>query len=98
MINWLENHLFTCLFKANLGIECPGCGTQRALIALLKGNLTESIQCHAALIPFLLTLIALIIQLIVKHEKGGKVVMWLFIATTGITFIQYIIRQAILFT
>lgn len=98
MINWLENHLFTCLFKANLGIECPGCGTQRALIALLKGNLSESFGYHAGLIPFLATLTALVIQLFVKHEKGGKVVMWLFIITTCITFIQYIIRQVILFT
>ncbi len=98
MIHWLENHLFTCLFKAHLGIECPGCGTQRALIALLKGNLAESVHYHAALIPFLATLLALIIQLVVKHEKGGRVVMWLFIFTTCITFIQYIIRQIILFT
>jgi hypothetical protein len=98
MINWLENHLFTCLFKAHLGMECPGCGTQRALIALLKGDFTESLKYHAGLIPFLATLLALIIQLIVKHEKGGRVVMWLFIFTTSVTFIQYIVRQIILFT
>lgn len=79
-------------------MECPGCGTQRALIALLKGNFAESVKHHAALIPFLLTLLALVIQLVIQHEKGGKVIMWLFITTTGITFIQYIIRQVILFT
>ncbi len=97
MITWLENHLFACFFKSYLGIECPGCGMQRSLIALLKGNITESIQYHAALIPFIITLSFLILQLKIKHVNGGKWVMWAFIITTSITIIQFIIRQIILF-
>lgn len=98
MINWLEHNLFSCFFKSHFGIECPGCGMQRSLIALLKGNIIESVQYHAALIPFLITIILLIIQLRIKHVDGGKWVMWAFIITSGITIIQFIIRQIILFT
>lgn len=98
MVNWLEQHLFTCFFKSHFGMECPGCGMQRALIALLKGDLTDSLMYHAALIPFILTIGALIIQLIIKHPLGGKAVMWLFILTSSITFIQFILRQIILFS
>ena len=98
MIDWLEHHMFTCFFKSTFGLDCPGCGTQRALIALLKGDLLQSLNHHAALIPFIATLIALIIQLKVKHVNGGKYVMWLFILTTTITVIQFIIKQIILFT
>lgn len=93
MIEWLENHLLTCIFKSSFGVECPGCGTQRAFIALLKGDLLSSLQYHAGVIPFILTIIALIIQLKIKHVNGSKVVMWLFIATTTVTIIQYIIKQ-----
>lgn len=98
MINWLEHHLVTCFFKLHFGLDCPGCGTQRALIALLKGDLIQSIKCHAALIPCIATIIVLIIQLKIKHANGGKWVMWLFIVTTAITVIQYIIKQTIQFT
>lgn len=98
MIAWLEHHLFSCFFKSNFGIECPGCGMQRSLISLLKGNILESIQYHAALIPFIITLIILILQLKIKHVNGGKWVMWAFIITTSITTIQYIIKQILLFT
>ncbi len=98
MITWLEHHLFSCFFKSNFGIECPGCGMQRSLISLLKGNILESIQYHAALIPFIITLIILILQLKIKHVNGGKWVMWAFIITTSITTIQYIIKQILLFT
>lgn len=98
MINWLEQHLFPCFFKSHFGMECPGCGMQRSLIALLKGDLFASIHYHAALIPFLLTILLLVIQLILKNVNGGKWIMWAFIITTSITLIQFIIRQVILFT
>lgn len=71
---------------------------QRSLIALLKGNIIESFHYHIALIPFIITIILLIIQLRIKHVDGGKWVMWAFIVTSSITIIQFIIRQIILFT
>ena len=65
---------------------------QRALIALLKGNFSESLHHHPALIPFIITLIALLIQIKFNHAKGGLIVLWLFIATTLITLINYGIK------
>lgn len=98
MTDWLEHHLFTCFFKSHFGMECPGCGMQRSLIALLNGNIVESLQYHVALIPFLITIILLIVQLITKQVNGGKWVMWAFIITSGITLVQFVIRQLLLFT
>ena len=43
MIDWLEHHLFPCFFKSHFGMECPGCGMQRSLISLLKGNIVDAI-------------------------------------------------------
>ena len=98
MLNWLEDHLFPCFFKSHFGMECPGCGMQRSLIALLKGDIIISLQYHAALIPFIITILLLIFQLKFQHINGGKLVMWAFIVTTCITLMQFIIRQIILFT
>lgn len=70
---------------------------QRALISLLKGDLTESFFYHPALIPFLITVLLLIGQIILKRENGGKYVMWSFIITSAITLIQFIVKQVILF-
>lgn len=97
MIDWLEQHLSQCFFKSHFNMECPGCGMQRSLIALLKGDVLESLHYHVALIPFIITISLLIVQLIIKHEKGGKWVMWSFIVTTIITVIQFIVKQVILF-
>ena len=97
MIDWLEHNLLPCFLKSHFGLECPGCGMQRSLIALLQGDILESLHYHVALIPFIITISLLIAQLIIKHEKGGKWVMWAFIITTGITVVQFIIKQIMLF-
>jgi hypothetical protein len=97
VIDWLEHNLLTCFFKSNFGIECIGCGMQRALIELLKGNLSQSIQFNIGLIPFILTLITLIIQLMIKHPKGGFLTMFFFISTCILSLGHYIIKQIYFF-
>ena len=97
MIDWLEQHLMSCPIKTNFGIDCPGCGTQRAFVALLRGDLIASLQCHIALIPLMLTITALIIHLFLRKPNGAKWVMWLFIITSALTFIQYIVKQLLLY-
>lgn len=96
MINWLERHLMSCPIKSHFGIDCPGCGSQRAFIALLRGDIQQSLEYHIALIPFILTIIVLITQLILNKSNGAKWVMWLFIFTSSLTFLQYIYKQLIL--
>lgn len=39
-----------CIFLTLTGYQCPGCGTQRALHALLHGNLAAAWHYNAALI------------------------------------------------
>lgn len=40
-----------CVFKRLTGYDCPGCGTQRALHALLHGRIAEAWHYNAALLP-----------------------------------------------
>ena len=72
-ISWLESHQGTCFYKRFLGIECPGCGMQRAFIELLKGNILESIILYPALFPLLFTLIYLVFHLIFNFKHGALV-------------------------
>ena len=51
---WLQGHLISCPFKSLTGIDCPGCGFQRAAIALLQARLRDSISLYPPLIPILL--------------------------------------------
>lgn len=49
-----------CLFKMLTGWDCPGCGFQRAMHALLHGHVAEAIRFNVFLVvavPYLLALL-----------------------------------------
>lgn len=92
LIQWLENHLQPCIYKQSLGIECLGCGFQRALIALLKGNIWESIVLYPALTPIITLFGALILHLIFHFKNGASLLKYLFIGNICIIVVSYIIK------
>ncbi len=92
IIRWLELHQASCSWKKWLGIECPGCGMQRAFIELLKGNLIESIRIFPALLPILVMLAFLVLHLAFRFPKGAFILKILFIFTTSILVISYVFK------
>jgi hypothetical protein len=91
-LDWLEQHLLTCPYKAMSGLDCPGCGMQRSFIALLRGNIAESFSLYPALIPFLLTLIFLVLHLKFRFKNGAMILMYSFIATVAVIVVSFIIK------
>jgi hypothetical protein len=91
-VSWLESHSQKCFYKHLFGIECPGCGMQRAFIALLKGDVAGSIMLFPALLPMLFMFGYLIAHLLFKFKHGAAVLKYLFIANTGIIVINYIFK------
>ncbi len=59
MISWLEQRQVPCLFKKAFHLDCPGCGMQRSGIALLRGDITGSLQLYPALLLILVFFIYL---------------------------------------
>ena len=92
IIQWLENHQLVCFYKSTFGIECPGCGTQRAFILLLRCEFLESFFTYPPLIFFLSLMLFLILHLIFKFRKGGTYLMYLFLFTALIVMINFICR------
>ncbi|MEN0055245.1 MAG: DUF2752 domain-containing protein [Mucilaginibacter sp.] len=54
LVHWLQNHLIACPFKYITGIDCPGCGFQRSVMALFQGDLQKSFTLYPPTIPLLL--------------------------------------------
>lgn len=61
--------LIPCPFKYLTGYDCPGCGFQRAFIALIKGDFQESFHLYPPTIPLLLTFM---ISLSANYWLGAK--------------------------
>jgi len=88
--DWLKDHLITCPMKAATGVDCPGCGLQRAILKLLDGDLEGSIQMHPAALPMLFMIIFLMIHLKVDFKHGSRILTIVFIFSTAITVLNYV--------
>lgn len=92
VIHWLEHHLLSCPFKSITGIDCPGCGFQRSVIALFKGDFLSSIKFYPPTIPFLGLLIFLLLHLKFDFKNGALVIKTMYILITAIIIINYIYK------
>ena len=94
--DWLERNSLPCFYKKFLGIECPGCGMQRAFIELLRGNFIDSLKTYPALLPTIFMIIFLVLHLIFKFRKGAEVLKISFIFTASIIVINFIVKLFII--
>jgi hypothetical protein len=97
ILNWLENHFLPCIYKQLFGIECPFCGSQRALVALLRGNVTESIILYPALIPSLILITSVLIQVLFKFKSGWKIIRIMLKAVFALIMVSYIYKLIFVF-
>jgi len=92
IISWLEGHQIPCPLKLLTGFDCPGCGIQRSLALLLKGDLANSFIMYPALLPIILLLGLLILHLAGKLKKGTIILKYSYIFCAGIIMLGYIYK------
>lgn len=92
LLHWLEHHLLSCPIKRLTGIDCPGCGFQRSILALLHGDLTKSIQLYPATIPILAMAVFTLLHLKFDFKNGALIIKIFYIAATLIIVIKYIYK------
>lgn len=92
IIKWLEQNSRSCFYKKHFGFECFGCGIQRSFIALLKGNITESIKLYPPLIPIIITFTTLLLHLVFKFNNGAAIIKYLFIFTSSVIVINFLYK------
>src|SRR3954466_12613514 len=80
-----------CPFYSIVHLYCPGCGSQRALSALLHGDIFEAIHDNILLILFLpLLLYSAYVQL--RYAGGKKMRLWydpLFVKIVLVTVLSF---------
>jgi hypothetical protein len=92
IISWLESHVGTCAFREHTGIDCPGCGLQRSIIALLKGDVIESILLFPALLPLVTMFAFLGIHLVLRIKHGAFILKILYISNAFLILGNFIIK------
>ncbi|WP_367268569.1 DUF2752 domain-containing protein [uncultured Pedobacter sp.] len=91
-LEWLGEHLFSCPFKAHFGIDCPGCGLQRSVLALFRGDLAASLKFYPATIPLIFVVMFTLIHLKLDFKYGAQLIKIIFAGVAVIILINYIYK------
>jgi len=90
-ISFLEENLLSCQWK-EMGMECVGCGVQRSVIYLLKGDFINAFLVYPAIYSLLLLFLFLGLHLKFNFSKGHLVLQWLFIFNIVVMITNYLIK------
>ncbi|WP_299391583.1 DUF2752 domain-containing protein [uncultured Gelidibacter sp.] len=77
LINFIkpENYMLPCLNKQLFGLECLGCGIQRASLLVFKGEFVLAFKTYPAIYTLILLALFLIFNLFIrfKYDYGIKI-------------------------
>ncbi len=90
-ISFLEENMLSCQWK-EMGIECMGCGLQRSVIYLLKGDFVNAFLSYPAIFSLVLMLFFLALHLKFNFSKGHNILQGLFILNVIIILTNYLLK------
>lgn len=89
----MEEYMIPCPTKKVIGIDCFGCGTQRAIALILEGKFIEAFNMYPAIYGVLIMIFFTILHLIDKKRSYHKVLLYLGIGNAVIILSSYIYKH-----
>lgn len=93
----IEDFMLTCPSKKFLGVECLGCGAQRAIALVFEGKFSEAFQMYPAVYTLLLFFVILGASFIDRKRKYTHLLMTLVVINLIIITISYVYKHSLLF-
>ena len=87
-----EDYMLPCLSKQILGIECFGCGGQRAVSLLFNGEFIAAFKMYPAIYTLILLAVFFIYTFFFKIKYQEKIKITLVVLNIAIIVISYIIK------
>lgn len=84
--------LIPCPIKYLTNLDCPGCGFQRSVLALLQGDFGESFQLYPPTVPFLISITTALSFSILKKNTESKILKAMYFLTGAMVFINYVYK------
>ena len=94
LIQGSEDYLLPCINKKIFGIECLGCGIQRATVLLFKGEFLAAFKMYPALYTLIILLGFLILNIFVKFKYDKPIKIALILINIAIIVISYAVKMS----
>lgn len=92
LLNSPEDFMLPCLSKQILGMECFGCGLQRATLLVFQGEFIEAFKMYPAIYTLIMFALFLGYNLLFKIKYSEKIKLILVVLNIIIIVISYLIK------
>lgn len=92
----IEDFMLPCPSKKFLGIECFGCGSQRAIVMVFQGRFGEAFHMFPAVYTLLLFFAVILLNFSDRKRNYGNALVFLAIINAVIMVVAYFIRHPLL--
>ena len=92
----MEEYLLPCLNKELFGIECMGCGIQRAAVFVFKGEFAAAFKMYPAIYTLFLLAGLVVFNFFVKFKFDTQLKIGLLLLNVLIIIISYLIKIQVL--
>lgn len=93
----MEQFMLPCISKLFFNIPCPGCGIQRAILLLSKGEFLDAFFMYPAIFPLIIFGLLIISRPFLKLKNYGKMLNISSILSVVVILINYGIELSIHF-
>lgn len=94
----IEDFMLTCPSKKFLGIECFGCGAQRAIVMVFEGRFSDAFHLFPAVYTLLPFFFMVGLSLIDGKRKYANILLWMAVINVVIMMVSYYCRHFYLHT
>lgn len=85
----IEDFMLTCPSKRFLGVECLGCGAQRAMVLVFEGKFSEAFHMYPAVYTLLLFFFILGLSFIDRKRKYSTLLTVMIVVNLIIMVVAY---------
>lgn len=89
----IEDFMLTCPSKKFLGIECLGCGAQRAIVLVFEGKFSEAFHLYPAVYTVLIFLFTLGLSFVDKKGKYSKILLIMIAVNLVMMMVSYYFKH-----
>ena len=89
----IDDYMLPCLNKKIFGVDCLGCGIQRALGLLIHGEFIAAFKMYPAIYTLLIFAFFIIINLFYKVKYAQKIISILAVTNILIIVVSYVIKM-----
>lgn len=87
-----EDFMLPCLNKQLFGLECLGCGIQRATLLMFRGDFVLAFKTYPAIYTLILLALFLIFNLVIKFKYDYGIKIGLISLNVIIIVISFLIK------